>query len=205
MGSIGQRIISWWQSSFSDDERDWMVAAYSPLTISVTSVDGPATIVDRNPLLSLLACLSGETAFHQLSMISTWFARKGGEHCAVAFTKKAIEFYQIDIPVLDRHFALHNQCVSLYRMRDADPTALQGAIAACEASIAIHEQAAAEAKAVFGQIPSHHCFRQLRIIEEKRGNLDRAIELCEMAKVGGWSDDWDKDIARLRRKRDKAV
>lgn len=123
----------------------------------------------------------------------------------MAFAKKAMEFCEIDIPVLDRHFALHNQCVSLYRMRDADPFALEGAIAACEASIAIHEQAAHEAKSVLGHIPSHHCFRQLRIIEEKRGNFNRAIELCEMAKAGGWSDDWDKDIARLRRKKDKAA
>lgn len=205
MDSTGQQLVAWWQSSFSADEREWMIARYSPLTIGVTSIDAPAKIVEHNPLLSLLARLPGERAFHQLSMISTWFAQNGGERCTVAFAKKAMEFYEISIPVLDRHFALHNQCVSLYRMRDVDPTALEGAIAACVASIAIHEQAALEAKAAFGQMPSHHCFRQLRIIEEKRGNFDRAIKLCEMAKAGGWADDWDKDIARLRRKKHKAA
>lgn len=35
---------------------------------------------------------------------------------------------------------------------------------------------------------------------EKRGNLERAIALCETAKEGGWSGSWDKDIAQLEKK-----
>ncbi len=196
-------IIEWWNDTFSDADKDWMASTYQPLSIAVSVTPIAAAIVtpDR-PLLRLLAGTREDDAFRQLTMLSTWFSKPGHEHCAIAFASKAMEFYGADMPVLDRHFALGNQCISFYRWRDTVPGALENAIAACEACISIEREAAVEAKAFFGFIPAHHCFRQLRIIEEKRGNFGRAIELCEQAKAGGWADDWDKDIARLVKKRD---
>lgn len=184
-----------------------MAQSFQPLTIAATisSQSESAEITDHLPLVRLLASISEKDACSRLSMLATWFSKPGHEHCAIAFASKAGEFLGADMPVLDRHFALANLCIVFYRWRDVVPGALDSAIAACEACIAIHHEAAVEARATFGFVPAHHCFRQLRIIEEKRGNYERAIELCEEAKAAGWSDDWDKDIARLQRKRAKAT
>jgi hypothetical protein len=194
-------ILEWWLTTFSQEEKGWMVDVYQPLSIGVSV--GPVKadlITEDRPLIRLLSRVTDDDAFRQLSNLSTWFSKPGSEHCSIAFAKKAMAFYAVEMPILDRHFALANQCISLYRWRETEPGALEGAIAACEACIGIHREAAVAAKAEFGIVPAHHCFRQLRIIEEKRGNFGRAIELCEQAKAGGWADDWDKDIARLRKK-----
>lgn len=128
--------------------------------------------------------------------------RPGYERCALAFLAKSLEFADDDgLAILDRHFALASHCAVAYRWRDIVPGALDLAIRACEECIAIQEGAAAEAKEAFGFVPAHACFRQLRIIEEKRGNFGRAIELCAQAKAGGWADDWDRQIARLQKKK----
>lgn len=46
-------------------------------------------------------------------------------------------------------------------------------------------------------LPSHHGFKQLAIILQKRGDLDDALAVCREAKAQGWNGDWDKRIARL--------
>ncbi len=107
------------------------------------------------------------------------------------------------VPVLERHFAYANLCKVFYRWRDTAPGALDRAILVCEACIGFHEQAATLLRADMGVVPAHACFRQLRIIEDKRGDYARAIELCEMAQAAGWADDWDHEIARLRKKQAK--
>ncbi len=182
-----------------------MAETYAPLGV-VASIAPPAARVaqaDRR-LVEGWGCHTETSPFTYLSMLATWFSTPGHEHCAIAFLEKSVEFYSPAISALDRHFALANHCAVFYRWRDSVPGALEKAIAACEMCIAIHEQAAMEAKEFFGSVPAHACFRQLRIIEEKRGNFDRAIELCEQAKAGGWADDWDKAIARIRAKKMKA-
>jgi len=198
MESITKDVLAWWQDTFSDADREWMIATYSPLSMEIGDVS--ASAVERQPLVQLLTHLESTTAARHLSLLAPWFSKPGYQHCAIAFARKGLELLHNDMPVLDQHFAWMNQCISLYRWRDTEVGALEGAIAACEACIAIQEQAAEKAKKFFGFIPSHHCFRQLRIIEEKRGNFERALALCEEAKAGGWADDWDRDIARLRKK-----
>ncbi|WP_395326905.1 hypothetical protein WBP06_09325 [Novosphingobium sp. BL-8H] len=181
-----------------------MDGAFTPLGITVTLT--AAAVDTRNgSLVDGLARTPDSAAFKHLSMLATWFSKPGHEHCAIAFLHKSQEFINADdMDVLDKHFALANHCSVFYRWRDSVPGALEGAIAACEMSIEMHERAAMAAKEFFGMIPAHACFRQLRIIEEKRGNFDRAIELCEMAKAGGWADDWDHAIARIEKKKAKA-
>lgn len=197
-------LQDWWFETFSDEDREWMASVYTPLGISANVATGEATVVTSRPLVDGWGCNPETNPFKHLSLLATWFNRPGYGHCAIAFLEKSMEFWDSRLPVLDRHFALANHCKVFYRWRDTVPAALDRAIAACEMCIDIHEQAAAEAKTFFGHVPAHACFRQLRIIEEKRGNYDRAIELCERAKAGGWADDWDKQIARLQRKKDKA-
>ncbi|WP_311271034.1 hypothetical protein [Sphingobium sp. WCS2017Hpa-17] len=204
MDSTGQEILDWWLTSFDGDDRNLMVSMYSPLTLNV-SITNSTVANGANPLIDHMAGLTRETAFYRLSSIATWYSRPGYSHWAISFAKKAMGYAEYSTPILDRHFGLHNQCVVTYRWRDSVDGAFQAAVEACEASVSIHEQAAVEAAAAFGQVPAHHCFQQLRIIEEKRGNYERAIQLCEMAKRGSWAGDWDKDIARLSRKKDKSA
>ena len=202
-----ESIFDWWHRSFSEADRQWMIATFQPLTISVTASafgsDTTAKVVDVQPLERTLRAVTEADALSRLSLLSTWFSKPGYEHCAVAFARKATEYAAFERSILERHFAYANLCITLYRWRDIVPGALDGAVDACLSCIAIQREAAEEARAHFGFVPAHHCFRQLRIIEEKRGNLDRAIELCEQARAGGWADDWDKDIDRLLRKRAK--
>lgn len=83
-----------------------------------------------------------------------------------------------------------------------DPFALDEAITSYQRQIDM----AVEALEVFhesedwGFVPAHAGYRQLRIIEEKRGNLARARALCEQDKAEGWADNWDHHIARIDRK-----
>lgn len=138
--------------------------------------------------------------FGYLSNVATWFNKEGRQHCATAFIDKAMDFYDERLDVLDRHFGLAHQCSVVYRWRDREPGALEKAIKICEMSISFHKEAAIGCSITFGLIPAHACFQQLRIIEERRKNFLRAIQLCEMAKEGGWAGSWDKDIARIRKK-----
>ncbi|RBO91022.1 hypothetical protein DFR47_11019 [Pseudochrobactrum asaccharolyticum] len=118
--------------------------------------------------------------------------------------------YDLDapaIPILSRHFAFQAICISYYRWRDVDDFAIGGAIEACEKSLAI-SKLAAEAFIIeekFDIIPSHHCFKQYAIIEEKRGNFAKAILLTRQAKAEGWQGDWDSRLVRLSHKMGKPV
>lgn len=178
-----------------------MTEAYAPLTISLDPSSDTASIAqDHHPLAQVLLRAGYGNAFKQLALLATWFNKPDGEKLAIAVAEKALEFAPFSFPILDRHFGFANLCIVFYRWRDVVPGALDSAVAACKACIAIQDQAAAEAVIAFGMIPAHHCFRQLRIIEEKRGNYDEAICIVEQAKAGGWADDWDRDIVRLRKK-----
>jgi hypothetical protein len=198
-------LQDWWFSTFSEPDREWMADTFMPLRIAADPSTATAHVISiERPLVDGSGCGAQRGAFKHLSLLATWFSRPGYAHLALAFLEKSMEFIDSDTPILDRHFALADHCKVFYRWRDSVPGAFENAIKACEMCIDIHEQAAVEAKEFFGMVPSHACFRQLRIIEEKRGNLDRAIALCEQAKAGGWADDWDKDIARLTKKKAKA-
>ena len=52
-------------------------------------------------------------------------------------------------------------------------------------------------------LPSHHGFKQLAIILQKRGDFDDALAFCREAKAQGWNGDWEKRIARLSKQLEK--
>ena len=49
-------------------------------------------------------------------------------------------------------------------------------------------------------LPSHHGYKQLAIILEKRGDYVAAAALSEQAREQGWKGDWDTRIARLNKR-----
>lgn len=133
-------------------------------------------------------------------------------------------------PVLDRHFFYQVVIEANYPDRERDPGALAKAIWACEQQIALAPLAAEEfrhwprhhleqLRQAFGDayvkswaeehkeelereypLPVHVGYTQLAIILEKQGRYEDAIRLCEQAMQQGWAGEWERRIARLRRK-----
>lgn len=181
-----------------------MADTFNPLGITA-SPSGAEVGYRRRPLVEGFSSRTPDEAASHLSMLATWFSKPGGENLAIKVAQKSIELIDDSLHPLDRHFMFANHCAVFYRWRDSVPGALDAAIDACQRGIAIQAEAAVEAKAEFGTIPAHACYRQLRIIEEKRGDYDRAIALCQEARDGGWADDWDHHIARLQKRKEKAI
>ncbi|RIJ15943.1 hypothetical protein D1227_06480 [Henriciella mobilis] len=180
----------WWFETFTEEDRQWMADTYAPMGATA------------RPLIEGRPYTPRPHPFVYLSNAAVWFNKEGYRHCAYAFIDKAYESPVDDVNVLDLHFAYMNHCQVFYRWRDEDEAALSRAIAACERSIEINERAAQEWKQQYGDpVPAHHCFKQLAIIEEKRGDFDRAIDLCEAAISSGWNGDWQKRVERLNKKK----
>lgn len=180
-------LTEWWLSTFSPEEQRWMKRVYAPLGAPPNSL----VVGVRAPR---------SNAFEFLSNAAGWFNKPGGQRCAMLFAEKSLSNYSEAIPILDRHFGLATLCKVFYRWRDVEDGAFEKAILVCESCIQLAPLAAREFIKDGERIPAHYCYRQLRIIEEKRGNYQRAIELCEKAKLEGWADDWDGQIARNTRK-----
>ena len=146
-----------------------------------------------------------------LANIAEWLNKEDTRPTAYKCIAKADEIWPDDASIIDRHFALSTMCKVFYRWRDADEFALDKAISACWRSVAMQHEAAAAFKQPghalpWGNgLPGHYCFTKLAIIEEKRGNVSAAIEVCGDAIQGGWPGDWEKRIARLRKKEAKAA
>ena len=110
-------------------------------------------------------------------------------------------------PALEAHFALTMEIGRLYMLRDEAPDGLDDAVRACLEQISMADEVAfqmADLVDLMGRLPSHKGYHQLAIILEKRGDLDRAIRLCEQARAQGWTGDWTKRIERMEKRAAKS-
>lgn len=186
-------LSDWWMYEFTDDERNLIRSTYSPLGIPGYQIDKGDVTASTQSVASFASNLAG------------WFNKEDNRHIGYKFLRKADEYRNTDMPPLSLHFAMQARCQFFYRWRDHDEYALDAAIEACERGIAVSKEAAAEMARQWGRVDvSHHCFTQLAIIEEKRGNFQRAIDLCNAAEADGWLGDWEKRRARLTKKLAKA-
>jgi hypothetical protein len=101
---------------------------------------------------------------------------------------------------VERHFALQVLAQASYRLRDVHPEALEDAEAACREQILLAEVAGPALRQEFGSKPSHHGYKQLAIILEKRKRYREALEIVEQAKGQGWDGDWERRAERLAKK-----
>lgn len=184
-------LTDWWLYEFTDVERSLIRETYQPMGSSGYGLDQGKIGFTTQNVLGFISTLAG------------WFNKEETRHIAYKFLLKADEYFDTDMPVMSRHFAMQARCQAFYRWREHDDIALQEAINSCERGIALSYEAANEFRKAWGDVPSHHCFTQLAIIEEKRGDFDRAIALCRLAACDGWAGDWDKRITRLERKKAK--
>jgi hypothetical protein len=175
-------LTDWWMTAFTEEERSIVNRIYPPFAKE-----------------DFYVLFSNE--YIQLNIASQWLNKTESCQISFKFSDKADEFYSDRISYVDRHFGLHHRCEVYYRWRHL-PGCLDKAIEACERALSIleHSLPLINARhAIDGFGVGSKCVDQLRIIEEKRGNIDRALEICVFAKNVGCGD-LDKHIARLQKK-----
>jgi tetratricopeptide (TPR) repeat protein len=195
-GEIGYfGLQDWWLSTFSQEERNHIEEIFKPLGGDPN--DKPLTEGDIT--------WTSQTAAGLLGSLAGWFNNPRDREIAKKIIQKADKLASQGTAVLDHHFALQQKMEIYYRERETSPGAMETAIQACREQIALAPQAAqAFQKEYPGEIlPAHAGYSQLRIILEKQGKFDEAIELCEQAKQQGWSSNWDKQIETLNKKEAK--
>lgn len=173
----------WWEESFSTREFAQIKEAFQPMgSISVENM-----LQDAGSIGNLVGYLKKENLRHLgyrlLDRAETLLVERPPELVA-------------------HHFYLHARGEFFYRWRDLDDFALEASIDAFSRQISIAPEVARSfsSDTSLGFVPGHAGYRQMRIIEEKRGNLEAARALCVKAKSEGWADDWDHVIARIDKK-----
>lgn len=175
---------TWWKTTFTQEEQATIESAFQPLgnlsAESLVASDDPGSI--------------GSLAGH--------LKKEPLRHLGYKLLDHADTLVSDNTPVLTLHFYWAARGEFYYRWRDQDDFAMDEAVRSFEQQVGL----ASNALRIFtedkrwGFVPGHSGYRQLRIIEEKRGNLTLAHALCEQAKAQGWADDWDKHIARISKK-----
>lgn len=193
-GQIGYfGLTEWWLSTFSDKEREYIEKAYQPMGHQPNS----------RSLTQGKISYTSQTATALLSGLATWFTKGDDATIANKILIKAEETGQSNI--LDLHFTYQGMIQLYYRMRDAEPTALDKAIEACKKQISLAPKAAKEFRREYpnNPLPAHVGYTQLAIVLEKRKEYVEAIHLCKQAQSQGWNEEWEKRIERCQAKLDK--
>lgn len=148
-------------------------------------------------------CKDFQIAF--LTKIAAKLNHETTRHTAYRCIIKAGEVWPDDAPAIECHNAVTRISRIFYSWRHLDSFASRAAILACEKSLAISAEVAAWFRAQEEyqktvQFPSHYCLTQLCTLEEERGEYQRIIDICKIAKRDGWAGDWDQRIARAQMK-----
>ena len=175
----------WWLYEFSVEEIEQMRSAFTPMG------NIPLEAMLEAPDPSALATLAGH------------FKKKNLRHLGYRVLDRADFLVGKNVSPVSLHFYFQARGDFYYRWRDEDADALEQAVESFKRQIGLAESVEKDLMIDFGderRLPGHAGYRQLRIIEEKRGNLTLAKALCLQAKKEGWADDWDKHIRRLDKK-----
>ncbi len=187
-GYIGAYELSeWWFDTFTDEERNYIVEKYTPLGLSsCTLIEGTVSV---NTHVSIF-----------LATLASWFSTKADLSIAIRMLDKAAELFNNKIKITDKHFYFMNNLQLYYKDRENEQS-LEKAIYYCTKQIELAPQAKAEfLKENNTRLPKHVGYEQLAIIEEKRDNIEKALELSLQAKAEGWNNDWDSRISKLEKK-----
>lgn len=180
-------LKNWFEETFTEQEKEILISAYSDFN----NED---------------AVFNSSSAAYFLAFTLPWYKRKRNGKISMKVAKKVIELINEEktFQVLDLHFIYLHLIETFYLNRDL-PNAFHLAILMCNKQIEIAPQAA---KAFATDplrggdfMPCHKGYEQLAIIEKKKKNWKRVIELCEQAKMQGWgfTSDWDKRIAEAKK------
>ena len=175
---------SWWNTSLTLEEKATIESAFRPL--GNVSAEALVSSNDLNSIGNLVGHLKKEPI----------------RHLGYKILEYADTLISENTPVLTLHFYWAARGEFYYRWREKDDFALEEAVKSFQLQIGLAQNALSvfTENEQWGFVPAHAGYRQLRIIEERRGNLTLARALCEQARSQGWADDWDKNIARIDKK-----
>ena len=184
------KLEDWWLNSFTEEERSIIKKVYSPL--------GSTKAIDKGYISS-----SSQSKLTFLATLAAWF--KKPEHYIIG--KKILIEVEKHIEeinnILDLHFYYLNCIEVFYRNRNEDEDALNLAIKACKKQIEINKKV----KSAFlkdypeNDLPHHTGYKQLAIIYEKQGDIDKALKITKESLANGWNiEDCNSRIMRLEKK-----
>lgn len=192
-------LLAWWETEFSPEEQNYILTKYKPMTL------GGAVEGERTDLSHIIRPDGSLGSISSLTALSTWFLTGDDVPLARRILAKAVERRESETgSVVDRHFIYGLMIKVYYRDRNRDNNALELAIETCQKQIAIAPQAIREwpeyLKGQDGGLPAHSGFEQLAIILERNKDYQGAIQLSQKALSQGWAGDWEKRIARCRKR-----
>jgi hypothetical protein len=208
-GPIGYfGLQDWWLTTFSEQERVYIIRTFQPLGISVRMSAQPldGRIETTQPaiedhLTRGKISRTSQTPISLLSSLAGWFQSASDRSIADRILDKASELVDGSAPVLDCHF-LYQAAIEIYYKDREDPHYMVKAIEACWNQIRLAPRAAEAFRGQFRspQLPSHKGYEQLAIILEKQKRWADAIALCQQAEAQGWNGGWRHRIERCQTK-----
>jgi len=182
-------LETWWNDSFTSDEQKYIVDKFQPMGGSSNMLVEGNLQPDRESKSMFLANLA------------SWFKTKKDLDIARKMILEA-EKSLSGLSYMDQHFYYTNLIEHYYLDRE-NPESFEASIQACENQIRISKNVKLAFMKDMQALPGHKGFIQLAIIEEKRNNYEKAIQLSEKALDEGWTGDWEKRITRLQKKDSK--
>jgi hypothetical protein len=226
-GFIGQAgLADWWLAEFDDAERAHILATFQPTGAgdgAVMLVQGQSGGRDHDPS-KLLSSLAGWFKRETDRTVGYRIIDKAEELLATSpsiltkhftYQAKAEIYYrwrEIDSFALDRaekacrdQIALAPRAAEAFLPSEKKPLIEIDWFNDNEDEARRKIDLVKRGEATFDRyplnsLPSHHGYKQLSIIMEKRGDHKDARVLCEQAKAEGWKGDWESRIARLQKK-----
>lgn len=219
-------LIDWWQDEFSDAEREHILTTFQPMGASdgaAMLIEGGSEGTERDPS-HMLSNLAGWFKREEERTIAFRIIDKAEELLATSpsiltqhftYQAKAEIYYRwrdIDSFALERAEKACRDQIALAKMAAKEflgegPRSiikidwLKDGEDEIERKVElIRKGEATTGGDGLGFLPSHHGYKQLAIILEKRGAYQDARSLCEQADAQGWKGDWAARIARLEKK-----
>ncbi len=159
-------VLDWWQSAFTEEERQKILVVFG---VDIFEPD--------------------ETFRESLWTLANWFlSHKENLPLARKLIDKALDVGEgRSGEIADRHFAYSTAIKIYYRLRNLESDALALAIQACEDQIALAPQVAIAMRHEWPNqsLPRHLGYEQLAIIRHKEKGYDEAIRLSLQAKSEG--------------------
>ena len=179
-------IADVWTTALTEEEREIITLNYQPLGFSSGSA-------------ARKAINSGDPSL--IATVATHLKKDHIRDVGYKLLAIAARYASDTTELASLHFYLQAHAQFFYRWREIDGFALNSAVAAMRQQIALADHMEEHFRQMDGGdlIVGQYGYRQLCIIEERRGNYELAIALCERAKAQGWNEDWSKRIARLHR------
>lgn len=137
-----------------------------------------------------------------LAGLASYFNNLKDGSIALRCLKKSEELFDMNIPPIDLHFYFQALIEVYYRHR-YDLNSLDRFISISKKSIHIAPMVAKSFKEKYpwnDNLPHHYAYNQYVIFKEKNKDYKDAIDICYNALKEGWAGDWEKRIARCRKK-----